>query len=188
MINSGGSMERETGAYGPSREWEETFYHTYMPIARSAAGYILYPAGTREDIEEVAQDTVCEAMMNYEKYDESRGKMAAYIRVMARSRALNFRKRQGRYQTVPLDGELELAAADEDMVELKDLVGRILEKLKPKEKILFTYRFLYHMTPEEIAGHLKCSRRAVDSRLMRLRRKLEGYFAENDIEVRGGSR
>ncbi len=179
-------MEKGERAKPDSREWEEIFYDRYVPVARAVAARILYPSGTKEDIEEIAQDVMCEIIMNYEKFDESRGSLETYVRVMARSRALNYRKRQPRYHLVPLEGELELSTEDEDMAELKELVGEVIERLKPKEKILFTYRFLYHLTPKEIAEKTGCSRRAVDSRLTRLKKKLVRYFQDNGIAVKGG--
>lgn len=170
-----------------SAEWEEAFYHKYVPVAKITAGRILYPIGTQEDIEEVVHDAVCEAMVNFHKYDESRGSIETYIRIITKSRALTFRKRQERYKTVPLDNCLELWTEDEDVAGLKDVVRCVLKGLKPKEQDLFTCRFLYHMTPEEIANQAGCSRRAVDSRLSRLRRKLENEFRKNGMEINGGA-
>lgn len=168
-----------------SEEWEELFYHKYMPVARTVAGRILYPSGTQEDIEELALEAVYEAMENIGKYDEARGSMETYVRIIAKSRALTYRKKQERYRTVPLEGTLELWIEDEDTAELKDLVRRVIGQLRPREQILFTLRFLYHMTPEEIARREACSRRAVDSRLTRLRKKLVKVFRDHGVEVGG---
>ena len=54
-------MEKAREQSKCSEEWEETFYHAYIPVARSIAGRILYPSGTNEDIEELALDAVYEA-------------------------------------------------------------------------------------------------------------------------------
>ena len=56
--DDGGSMEKAREQSKCSEEWEETFYHAYIPVARSIAGRILYPSGTNEDIEELALDAV----------------------------------------------------------------------------------------------------------------------------------
>lgn len=79
----------------------------------------------------------------------------------------------------------ELWIEDEDTAELKDLVRRVIGQLRPREQILFTLRFLYHMTPEEIARREECSRRSVDSRLTRLRKKLVKVFRDHGVEVGG---
>ncbi len=178
-------MEKAREQSKCSEEWEETFYHAYLPVARSIAGRILYPSGTNEDIEELALDAVYEAMKNIGKYDETRGSMETYVRTITKSRALTYRKKQERYQTVPLEGSLELWTEDEDVAALKDMVRCVIRQLRPKEQTLFTCRFLYHMTPEEIARREGCSRRAVDSRLTRLRKKLVKAFRDHGVELGG---
>lgn len=171
--------------------WQERCYDQYAPVARQVINRILYPAGSREDVEELVQDVMWELLEHPEKYQEERGSLTVYVAVLSRSRALNARKKLGCLRTVPMEGMMELGYEDSRLVkelELKELVGRILASLKPREQRLFTMRFLYHMTIEEIAVHLKCSRGAVDVRISRLRRKLETLFAAQGITIRTDGR
>ncbi|PNV62122.1 hypothetical protein C0033_10745 [Clostridium sp. chh4-2] len=166
---------------------QEELYRTYAPAARLVCQRILYPLGTKEDVEEVVQDVMCELLTCPEKYDECRASFKTYVAVVARSRALNMVKKLSRLKMVPMEGVLEIGLEDNRAVEweeLKDLIKQILKSLKPKEQKLFSMRFLYHMTIEEIAEQSGSSRAAVDIRISRLRKKLEKIFSEEGITIR----
>lgn len=181
-------MRENPGQTDTFRErWQYELYNRCAPVARQVVGRILCAVGSSEDVEELVQDVMWELLEHPEKYDESRGNLTTYTAVLSRSRALNARKKLLNSRTIPLEGILELGYEDNRAVEeleLKELVSRILTSLKPREQKLFTMRFLYHMTIEDIAGQGGCSRRAVDIRLSRLRRKLERIFAAEGIILR----
>lgn len=166
---------------------QEELYRACEPVARLVSRRILYPLGTREDVEEVVQDVMCCLLTCPEKYDQDRAGLKTYVAVLARSRALNLRRKLSREQTVPMEGMLEIGLEDNRVMEreeLKDLISRTLKALKPKEQKLFTMRFLYHMTITEIAEQGGLSRAAVDIRICRLRKKLEHIFSEEGIIIR----
>lgn len=166
---------------------QEEMYCAYAPIASLVCQRILYPLGTKEDVEELVQDVMCHLLTHPEKYDEDRAGFSTYVAVVARSRALNMRKKLSRMKTVPMEGVLELGWEDNRAVEkeaLTDLISRTLKSLKPKEQKLFSMRFLYHMTISEIAEYSGSSRAAVDIKICRLRKKLEKIFAAEGIIIR----
>lgn len=166
---------------------QEELYRACAPVAGLVSQRILYPFGTREDVEEVVQDVICHLLTHPEKYDRDRAGLKTYVAVLARSRALNLRKKLSREQTIPMEGILEIGSEDNRIMEkeeLKDLISCTLKALKPKEQKLFAMRFLYHMTIAEIAEQDGLSRAAVDIRICRLRKKLEKVFSENGIFIR----
>lgn len=181
------TSDGRNGCCQGQRDWQEELYHRYAPVARQVIKRILCPIGSQEDVEELVQDVMWELMEHPDKYEKDRGSLSTYVAVLSRSRALNYRKKLRDIRTVPIEGMLEIGYEDNrcmEEMELKELVGRILRSLKPKEQKLFAMRFLYHMTIHEIAGHMGCSRGAVDLRISRLRRKLEKVFSEEGIAIR----
>lgn len=64
-------------------------YAEHAPAAASAAAAILAPAGRRTDVEDVVHDVFVRLWRDPERFDPRRGPFGAYVRMMARSRALD---------------------------------------------------------------------------------------------------
>lgn len=161
---------------------EEHFYQEYYKTAEYIFRMILPPIGSREDIEEGVQDVLLEVMNHPEKYDATRGGIKNYIRVIARSKAIFMKKRLMKKQTLPLEEDILITYHDEVLTQ--EFIRDIIKNLKPKERQLFTMRFLYQMSIEEIGTKLNKSRGTVDTSLSRLRKKLLTQLKEHDIEVK----
>lgn len=162
---------------------EDDFYQEYYKTAEYIFKIILPPLGTKEDIEEGVQDVLLEVMNHPEKYDESRGGMKNYIKVIARSKAILMKKRLTGKQTVPLQEDFMIAYHDELLTQ--ELIRDLIKNLKPKERQLFTMRFIYQMSIEEIAKELNKSRGTIDTALSRLRKKMMVQLKCQNIEVEG---
>lgn len=65
------------------------FYAEYAPAAASAAAVVLAPAGRRVDVEDVVHDVFIRLWREPEQFDPARGPLGAYVRMRARSRALD---------------------------------------------------------------------------------------------------
>ena len=98
-----------------------------------------------EDAEECANDVMLRLLSRREEYDPARGSLETYVRVMARSAALD-RLRRAKPQTLPLEEELYLTGEEEY---IGDIVEEVLGLLKPRERQLFTLRFLECRKPPE---------------------------------------
>lgn len=64
-------------------------YAEHAPAAASAAAAVLAPAGRRMEVEDVVHDVFVRLWRDPERFDARRGPFAAYVRMMARSRALD---------------------------------------------------------------------------------------------------
>lgn len=155
---------------------EEKFYRDYYKTAEYIFKMILPPIGKEEDIEEGVQDVLLEVMHHPEKYDQSRGGLKNYIRVISRSKALYMKKKLSLKQTIPLEEDFMVSYQDELFTQ--ELVRTIIQNLKPSERQLFTLRFLYQMPIDEIATQLGKNRRSIDTALTRLRKKIEKQLNE----------
>jgi RNA polymerase sigma factor (sigma-70 family) len=71
----------------------------------------------------------------------------------------------------------------EDEAEFNILVESILAQLNQKERALFTMRYLYFYSPEEIAKVLQIRRSAVDMRVNRLKNKIKSLLKQGGITI-----
>ena len=126
-------------------------------------------------------------MERLRQYNETRGSMGAFVTVIARSAALNYCKGNMRRSAELVgDEKLDFLSAPmgyEDETEFNLLVESIIEKLNKQERILFSMRYLYYYTPEEIAKALKIRRSAVDMRTNRLKAKIRTFLTKGGIIV-----
>ena len=71
----------------------------------------------------------------------------------------------------------------EDNIEFQMLVENISEKLNEQEIVLFTMRYIYYYTPEEIAKTLKIKRNSVNKRVSRLKSKIKKLLLKGGITL-----
>lgn len=152
------------------------------PVAMATAAALLRGL-PREDVEECANDVMLRLLSRREEYDPARGSLECYVRVMARSEALSRRRRAGP-AVLPLEEELYITGGPEEYI--GDIVENVLTRLKEKERLIFTLRFLYGMDGQETARRLGMSRGALDVAVLRLRRKLKRLLAEQGITLEEG--
>jgi RNA polymerase sigma factor (sigma-70 family) len=126
-------------------------------------------------------------MEKLQQYNETRGSMGAFVAVIARSAALNYCKSSLRKASELIgDDKIDFLAKPleyQDEVEFKLLVEDILAHLNKTERVLFTMRYIYFYSPEEIAKAMQIRRSAVDMRVSRLRNKIKIFLKKGGITV-----
>ncbi|MCL1792370.1 MAG: sigma-70 family RNA polymerase sigma factor [Oscillospiraceae bacterium] len=187
MKNMGGEMD------GPDETLEvnDKFYDKYNPHIRKTVARILASAGQSGYIEDCVNTVFVQLIERLRQYNETRGSMAAFVTIIARSVALNFIKGNSRkigeligddninFLTEPASFENEV----EESIEYERLVKTILEKLDKKEAALFTMRFLLFYPPEEIAKNFKITRNAVDGRINSLKNKIKRFLTKGGVTL-----
>ena len=168
-------------------EVNNSFYEKYNPQIRAVVARILSYANQTGDIDDCVNTVYLELMNKLQQYNETRGSMAAFVAVVSRSVALNYCKSNTR-KTHELVGDDKLDFLNapleyENEVEFNMLIESILEKLKKEERVLFTMRYIYYYSPEEIAKVLKIRRSAVDMRVNRLKTKVKNLLIKGGITV-----
>ena len=170
-----------------TREVNNSFYNKYNPQIRAIVSRILKYANQADDIDDCINTVFLELMEKLRQYNETRGSMGAFIAVIARSTALNYCK-IGTRKSGELIGDEKLDFLSspiqyQDETEFNLLVESIIDKLNKQEKLLFTMRYLYYYTPEEIAKVLNISRSAVDMRTARLKTKIKNFLTKGGIII-----
>jgi len=128
-----------------------------------------------------------ELMERLQQYNETRGSMAAFVTVITRSAALNYRKSNMNKNSELIGDEkidyiiepLEI----EDKIGFQALVDMILKKLNEQESILFSMKYIYFYSPEEIAKTFRINRNAVDGRVNRLKNKIKKLLIKGGITI-----
>ena len=170
----------ETGA-------SNNLYEKYTPQVRAIVTRILSNAGQARDIDDCVSTIFLELMEKLQQYNETRGSMAAFITVIARSVALNY-CRDNRRNIGELIGDdkidfLNRPLRFENEVEFDMLIESLLEKLEKNERALFTMRFILYYPPEEIAKRLNITRNAADVRLNRMKNKIRKILTKGGITL-----
>ncbi|MCL2160241.1 MAG: sigma-70 family RNA polymerase sigma factor [Oscillospiraceae bacterium] len=172
-------------------EVNDKFYDKYNPHVRKIVARILTNANQRSHIEDCVSEVFLQLIERLRQYNETRGSMAAYVTIIARSVALNYAKSNVRhigeligddnieFLTEPSSFEDEL----ESELGYETLVKSILEKLSEKESALFTMRFILLYQPEEIAKSLKITRNMVDFRISKLKSKIKRFLIKGGIRI-----
>ena len=166
-------------------EANNNFYDRYNPLIRKIVARILNNSGLTGDIDDCVNTVFLEIMEKLQKYNETRGSMAAFVAIIARSSAINYCKGKKRKESELVGDEtLDFIASPlefENEVEFDLLVESIFKQLNEKESVLFTMKYILFYPSEEIAKVFKISRNAVDVRANRLRAKIKKILTKGGI-------
>jgi RNA polymerase sigma factor (sigma-70 family) len=168
-------------------ELNNSFYDRYNPQIRAVVSRILNHAGMSGEIDDCVNTVFLDIMEKLRQYNETRGSMGAFVTVIARSVALNYCKSNMRRSSELVgDEKLDFLSAPlgyHDEAEFDLLVGSIIARLNKKERVLFSMRYLYYYTPEEIAKSLNIKRSAVDMRVNRLKSKIKSFLTKGGVII-----
>lgn len=136
----------------PEQYWE--LIEKYRPELIAQAAAIL---SSREDAEDVVQETFCDAFRDPEKV-ASAGSIGAWLKSINRCNALN----RWRDMRAGSKAEVKLQATPEQtfttggfrLLELRDSVGKALNTLPPQLREIVVLRYWQHLSYKEIAEKL----------------------------------
>ena len=139
------------------------------------------------DIEECINDTYLRVWINIDRFDFEKASFKTYLKVIARNMAINKLRTVAKKESkiIPLD--YSEAAQDyieekhnvEGTVILKEDVKRlnhIIVNLKKKDKEIAIRKFFYLQSSKDIAKAMNMTVTAIDSRISRLRSKIQEEF------------
>ena len=166
-------------------EVNETFFYKYNPQIRAIVARILNNANQANDIDDCVNTVYLELIERLQQYNETRGSLSAFVAIVARSTAIDYCRHNMRKPGELIGDEkidfLSEPIEFEDNVNFQMLVESAAEKLNEQEIVLFTMKYIYYYTPEEIAKSLKINRNTVNKRVSRLKTKVKKLLIKGGI-------
>ncbi|MCL2519306.1 MAG: sigma-70 family RNA polymerase sigma factor [Oscillospiraceae bacterium] len=163
------------------------FFEKYNSTIRGIVTNILKYTNQSQDIDDCVNTVFLSLMEKLQQYNETRGSLAAFVIMIARSTALDYRRNNIR-RIGKLAGEdtYDFICDDlefENEVEFNMLIESIHAKLTEKENILFTMKFILYDSTDEIAKILNINKNAVKVRVNRLKNKIKKFLIKGGITI-----
>lgn len=140
---------------------------------------ILKDVGRTEDVEECTSDVFVEIWNNTEKYDGEKGSFKTWVLIVAKYKALDYRRKIYREEKIELTGEItnDCYCDDvEDKVIANEKMRAAINLINGFEKVdrnIFYKRYFLYESIEEIAHQFGLTKGAVYKRLWRSREILK---------------
>lgn len=148
----------------------------YAKLLWKIAAPILTNAASVQDVEECVADVFIHLWQCPEKYDSAKGRLSAWLSMVARSKAIDryrqiVRKRESSIEEIVAESPVytEIAATDAETERLLSCI----DELDEKEKELIIRRYYYEQKPAEIAVVLDIPKKRVENKLYYVRQKLK---------------
>lgn len=158
----------------------------YSKLLWKIAASILINAASVQDVEECVADVFIHLWQCPEKYDPNKGRLSAWLSVLARSKAIDryrqiIRKRELSIEEIVAESPVyaEIAATDTENEKLLSCIG----ELDGKEKELIIRRYYYEQKPAEIAIVLDISKKQVENKLYYIKQKLKKMMENQEGAV-----
>lgn len=144
------------------------------------SGLIHYIVGniikTQEDLEECVNDIYMKVWKSMDSYSRERGSLTTWITAISRNRAIDYVKRQeGAHEEIREEFEDKTTTEGEVIRrENTDQLKKAIARLTREEQHIFYRKYYYLQQTSQIASELGLTERAVEGRLYRIRKKLQG--------------
>lgn len=163
------------------RRDRDAFAELYATYGGATFGFLVRALGDRGAAEDVQQQVFLEVWQRAADYDPSRASLPTWIMTIARSRAIDHRRRR---IPEPRDPDLtvhEIGAEDRAVDELHDRwwLTAVLAELPEEEAAPLRLRFAHGLTQQEIATALDLPLGTVKTRMMRAMTRLRPILAEH---------
>ena len=157
---------------------DEMAYRTFFDLYfNRLLRYLLVVTGGREEAaREAIQQTLLRVVRHIRAFD-SEETFWSWLTVLARSSIVDEERKRSRYLAlldrffVKQQLEVGLAEGDTD-AHLLELMEKNLALLPGEERDLIERKYLEHGSVKEIASEMQSSEKAIESRLVRIRKKL----------------
>lgn len=151
---------------------------TYEPLFL----YMLSQKGlSKEDIEECLNDIYIQIWTQIYRYDKEKAELKTFFSVIARNVAFHKLRKNYNYtkhlQATDLD---QIASPTQQLDEEKEVLKQLIQTLSHEEKELFYRKYFYMQSVEQIASETCHTKKSIEAKLYRLRKKLRGRWKESE--------
>ena len=154
----------------------------YSRLMWSIVRAVLKNTGSEQDMEECVADVFIYLWENPGKFDPQRGRLKAWLAIVARSRAIDRYRELSRRSDVPLEDTLiadRIGAADRVLAqETRQALIRAVKALEEPDREILIRRYYREQKPREIAIALDMPVKQVENRLYRAKLKLRGIISD----------
>lgn len=153
----------------------------YATYGGATFGFLVRAIGDRAAAEDVQQQVFLEVWQRGPDYDPARASIPTWIMTIARSRAIDHRRRRVPEPRDPEIAVLQAGASDGDLDELHDRwwLTAVLAELPEEEAAPLRLRFGHGLTQQEIAAALELPLGTVKTRMARALTRLRPVLAEH---------
>jgi RNA polymerase sigma-70 factor (ECF subfamily) len=138
---------------------------------------ILNTGGTKEDIEECVSDVFLEAWQKIGGFDNKRGSFKTWLLILAKHKALDYKRRAEKYAPEPFEDDASIATIDVEKQaadrETQQIIIKTIHTFNDVDRQLFIRRYFLGEDISTLMSSMGLSRSAVDNRLMRGRNKIK---------------
>lgn len=137
--------------------------------------YMLSQKGlSHEDIEECLNDIYLEIWKSIERYEQQKAELKTFVCAIARHVLYHRLRKNKAYQKHIVNTDLDIIPGKEPAVLVnKEILSSVISSLNKREKDIFFRKYYFMQSTEQIATELCTSSKAIESRLYRLRKKLQ---------------
>ena len=143
---------------------------------------------SQEDAEDILHETFIKAFRGIKSYKEIKGaSFVTWINRICINHALDHLRKKKRemvnHHFSPKEMGINVESGDispdksAEMTQILGLIQKAVQKLTPKQQVIFDLRYTQHWSIEEIAGLSKCSISNVRNQLFRSLAKLRKHLA-----------
>lgn len=150
-------------------------------VAKVGVGRIV-----EEELEELVSDVFIKLWNIRGQLEIQEGKEKAYIGVMARHQTLNYLKKKGLYEAIPLDEDtmgMSIKTPESELLEEEEkrMIEEVVRTLPEPDREIFIRRYFYSEKVVEIAAHLGLNVQTVGTKLHRGKQRLGKLLVERGI-------
>ena len=154
----------------------------YTKLLWTVASAVLVNAASVQDVEECVADVFIQLWCFPEQFDPAKGKLASWLSMITRSKAIDRYRKIVRKAEVPIDetivcGKMGVLAEIMEKEERRQLYETVCG-LEESEREIVLRRYYYGQKPKEIAVAMDMSKKQVENRLYQAKRKLKKMYGK----------
>jgi RNA polymerase sigma-70 factor (ECF subfamily) len=164
------------------------FTGVYNEHVGQVYGYFAYVLGSRQDAEDLTQQTFERALRSWDRYDQSRASLLTWLLAIARNLLVDHtRASRAAYTRSVEEVGLDSFASEPDRpsLGLDPEIERALTELGPRERELIALRFGGDMSGAEIAHLTRLNVSNVQQILSRSLRRMRASLDRVPVGIRG---
>ncbi len=148
----------------------------YSRLLWKVASPILTNAASSQEIEECVADVFIYLWQHPEKYDPNKAKLASWLSVIAKSRAIDRYRRIIKTRELSMEEIVVESLGYDEIAEIQEEKERLrscIDELSETEKELIVRRYYHEQKPAEIAAVLNIPKKQVENKLYHAKQRLK---------------